>query len=257
MRYLFTPEGERDLDAVMQRAPLLAFDFDGTLAPIVQHPGDARIAPAEAALLQRLADRRPVTIVTGRQVADVSERLGFTPHAVVGSHGAEDPGRAGGDALVRALDGMRARIAARQAELDALGVLYEDKGQSLALHYRSANDPQRAARCIEQLLAAPDPGVGVLGGKFVANGGAAGAPDKGDAVDALAARAGADAAVFVGDDVNDEAVFRRAEPHWLTVRVGRDEAAASAAMYFLHDQREVTTLLQRMLALIDAPRADR
>ena len=51
MRWLFTPEGERALDAVMRRAPLLAFDFDGTLAPIVRHPDDARIAPAEAALL--------------------------------------------------------------------------------------------------------------------------------------------------------------------------------------------------------------
>jgi trehalose 6-phosphate phosphatase len=182
----------------------------------------------------------------------VSQRLGFTPHAVVGSHGAEDPGRSGGDALVHALDGMRARIAARQAELDALGVLFEDKGHSLALHYRRASDPERAARCIENLLGAPDPGVGVFGGKFVANVVAAGAPDKGDAVVALAARAGADAAVFVGDDVNDEAVFRRAAPHWLTVRVGRDETAPSAAMYFLHDQAEVAAMLRRMLALIGA-----
>ena len=256
MRWLFTPEGERALDAVMRRAPLLAFDFDGTLAPIVRHPDDARIAPAEAALLQRLADRRPVAIVTGRRVADVSERLGFTPHAVVGSHGAEDPGGSGGgDALVHALDGMRARIAARQAELDALGVLFEDKGHSLALHYRRASDPERAARCIENLLGAPDPGVGVVGGKFVANVVAAGAPDKGDAVVALAARAGADAAVFVGDDVNDEAVFRRAAPHWLTVRVGRDAAVPSVAMYFLHDQAEVAAMLRRMLALIGAAEA--
>ncbi len=255
MRHLFTPDGERALRAVMARAPLLAFDFDGTLAPIVQHPRDARIAPDEAALLARLARHRPVAIVTGRSVDDVRARLGFVPAWVVGSHGAEDPHAAGdGERLVRALDTARARIAAHRDELVRLGVAIEDKGHSLALHYRRAPDPAATARCIDRVLDGLGEGVSVFGGKCVANVVPADAPDKGDAVVALAGRAGAGAVVFAGDDVNDEAVFERAEPHWLTVRVGRaDEGTSSAAAWFLRDQAEVAAMLRRMLVLLDGP----
>jgi len=52
MQHLFTPEGEAALVVVMASRPLLAFDFDGTLAPIVARPEDARVANA---LEQRLA----------------------------------------------------------------------------------------------------------------------------------------------------------------------------------------------------------
>ena len=252
MRHLFTPAGECALRAAMARAPLLAFDFDGTLAPIVQHPNDARIAPDEAALLARLARLRPVAIVTGRSVDDVRTRLGFEPAWVIGSHGAEDPdAAANADRLVRALDGARARIAAHRDELERLGVVIEDKGHSLALHYRRAPDPAGTAQRIERVLDGLGDGVGVFGGKCVANVVSAEAPDKGDAVVALAARAGAGGVVFAGDDVNDEAVFERAQPHWLAVRVGRDEHASSTAAWFLRDRAEVATMLRRMLELID------
>ncbi len=91
-----------------------------------------------------------------------------------------------------------------------------------------------------------------FGGKCVVNVVAAHAPDKGDAVVALVERAGAAAAVFAGDDVNDEAVFRRAPPHWLTVRVGPLEPT-SAARFRLDDNAEVAQMLDRMLTLLGAP----
>ena len=64
----------------------------------------------------------------------------------------------------------------------------------------------------------------------------------------LVARSGAGAAIFVGDDVNDEPVFARAAPDWLTVRVGRDDPA-SLAMYYVDDLDEVARLLERILSL--------
>ena len=57
MRHLFTPEGEAALAATMARRPLLAFDFDGTLAPIVARPDDARVPAAVEHRLERLAPR--------------------------------------------------------------------------------------------------------------------------------------------------------------------------------------------------------
>ena len=77
-------------------------------------------------------------------------------------------------------------------------------------------------------------------------------PDKGDALAALVRRSNAEAAVFVGDDVNDEAVFMRAEPPSLTIRIGDDDPL-SQAMYFLDSEVQLAVVLQRMLALRAPP----
>jgi trehalose 6-phosphate phosphatase len=101
------------------------------------------------------------------------------------------------------------------------------------------------------VLDPPEPGLRTFGGKCVVNVVLADAPDKGDAVVSLVRRAGCGAAVFVGDDVNDEAVFARAQPNWLTVRVGRGDAQ-SRAEFFLSGQSEVETLLDTMLDVLQA-----
>jgi trehalose 6-phosphate phosphatase len=250
MRSVFGPEGMRALEAVLRAQPLLAFDFDGTLAPLVQRPDDARVPVASSRRLGRLARLRPVAVVTGRSVADVARRLGFSPRFIIGNHGAEDAGR-GAQLDTSGLDGVRARLTAHAAELDAAGVQVEDKRFSLALHYRVARDQDRATACIRALLAGLDPGLRAFGGKCVVNVVLAGAPDKGDAVASLVQRAGCGVAVFVGDDVNDEAVFARALPNWLTVRVGRDDPASRAG-FFLNDHSEMKRLLAAMLEVLRA-----
>ena len=73
-----------------------------------------------------------------------------------------------------------------------------------------------------------------------------------EAVAALLRRSHAAAAVFVGDDVNDEAVFMRAEPPSLTIRIGSDDPL-SRAMYFLDSDAQLALVLQRMLALRASP----
>lgn len=252
MRHLFSVDGEQALLEVMRRDPLLAFDFDGTLAPIVSRPEQARVSTTNAELLARLAERRPVGIITGRSVADVTPRLGFEPHYVVGNHGAEDPSGVLRSVDPHALDRFRARIAARDDLLREVGVSVEDKGPSLALHYRLAGDHHVARETIALLLESLDPALTSFGGKCVVNVVPADAPDKGDAVTSLLERSGAASAVFVGDDINDESVFARARSHWLTVRVGRDNPP-SFAMYFLDTASEVELLLRKMLALLGPP----
>lgn len=246
MKRLFTPEGEAALHDTMQRRPLLAFDFDGTLAPIVARPGDARVPAPVAHRLQRLASRLPVAVVSGRQVQDVRPRLLFTPWRIIGNHGAED--EADRSSVDAALDLAPAR---QQLNLNAnalrtAGVVIEDKGMSLALHYRLASDRDAAQRAIAEVVDALPPSLAVFGGKMVVNIVAAQARDKADAVASLVAASGADAAVFVGDDVNDEPVFARPEPGWFTVRVGQDDPA-SLARYFLDGPADLPRLLDRML----------
>lgn len=245
MQHLFSPPGRQALDVVMRLQPLLAFDFDGTLAPIVPRPDDARVSGALAQQLAQLALQLPTAIVTGRSVADVTPRLGFTPRYVVGNHGAEDQGEHVSPEAQAALDALRQRIALHEFLLREAGVLVEDKHQSLALHYRQARSQHQAMLAIEDVLLELDPRLRRFGGKCVVNVVAASSPDKGDAICSLVARCGAASAVFIGDDVNDEAVFTRAPPHWLTVRVGNDDPL-SQAQFFLDGPEEVGDVLALM-----------
>ncbi|GAA4405190.1 trehalose-phosphatase [Quisquiliibacterium transsilvanicum] len=248
MRHALSEEALLDLAQTMRGLPLLAFDFDGTLAEIVALPGDARIDPALAAILERLAQRLPVAIVTGRSVGDVAPRLGFEPAYIIGNHGAEDPAGELPSGTLAHLDRLRDRLRASAGSWHSAGVSLEDKRHSLALHYRRAPDREAARRVAEELISDLPEGLRSFGGKCVVNVVPRDAPDKGRAVLALMRRAQADAVVYVGDDVNDEAVFERAQAGWFTVRVGRDDPH-SAAMYALDGHGEVAELLSAALQL--------
>ncbi len=254
MQHLFSTDGMAQLTATLRRQPLLAFDFDGTLAPIVPRPDDARVSQGVAERLRKLAALLPLAVVSGRAVADVRGRLGFEPRYVLGNHGAEGLRWPGQDRQDEALAGLRDCLHERREELAAAGVMVEDKGGSLALHYRLARDREQAVALLESLLHPPRPEWRVFGGKMVVNVAPVLAPDKADAVRALATDCGAECAVFVGDDVNDEPVYVAAPAHWLTVRIGREDPA-SRAMFFLDTQAELGLLLQRMLELLAAPSA--
>lgn len=245
-------EGRAALAHVMGSTPLLAFDFDGTLAPIVARPQDARVPLPVARRLARLAAQWPVAVVTGRAVGDVADRLGFEPRFLVGSHGAEDPADPEHLRWSRALEPTRRRLQAHQAELAAAGVQVEDKRHSIALHYRLAPQPALAQAAIDAVLQgvhAAGTEVACANGKCVVNLTAVGAPDKGDAVLGLAHTTHAGAALFIGDDLNDEPVFDRAPPGWMTVRIGHT-GAESSARYYLDGTSQITALLQSAIDLM-------
>lgn len=257
LKHLFDPSGASALALALRSDPLLAFDFDGTLAPLVEHPDDARVPDALAHRLDRLATLRPLAIVTGRAVRDVAPRLGFAAAFIVGNHGAEDSGIAAqldtAPFKSAPLDALRLRLAGHAAEFLDAGIWVEDKQYSLALHCRQARYPKVARARIAQLLAYPAPGLGSIPGKCVFNVVVTQSRDKCDAVASLVLRAGCQTAIFVGDDTNDEAVFVRAPAHWLTVRVGRDDPDSKAA-YFLDGYDDIARLLDRMLSVLDPGR---
>lgn len=247
MKHVLGNDGQAALQALFAKQPLLVFDFDGTLAPIVADPQTARLLLPVARALKTLSQRRPVAIVTGRAVSDVRDRLGFEPWALVGSHGAEDPDNP------RAVDPSQLDVvrAALQGpggqDLRQAGVLVEDKGHSMALHYRLARDRELAREAAIRFTRELWPAVDAFEGKMVINLVVPGAPHKGNAVQGLLARSHAQGLLFVGDDVNDEPVFQCAAPDWVTIKVGRD--AHSAARYFLDSTAEMGILLDLCLKL--------
>lgn len=252
---LLEPEGLQALDAALGRNPLLAFDFDGTLAPLVDHPEDSRVPPALEPRLARLATLADVAVISGRALADLQQRVTFRPRYLVGNHGAEGGAVELSQAAVLAsetellLGALRARLATQQALFARVGVEVEDKGRSMALHYRRAPDPVPARAAIAQALAGHDPRLEVYGGKDVVNIVVAAAPDKGRALLGLVDRGGYGSAMFVGDDLNDESVFSRALPDWVTVRVGIE--AQSEARWRLTSIHEMPAFIERMIATLE------
>jgi trehalose 6-phosphate phosphatase len=232
---------------------VLAFDFDGTLAPIVADPDRAAMRPSTRRLLQDVAKRYPCVVISGRARGDVGRRLrGVALAGVVGNHGLEpQPATAGArrevpqwvPVLERRLGGIP-------------GVVIEDKGLSLAVHYRAARR-KKEARALVLDAAAGLGDVRLVGGKQVLNVLPAGAPGKGQALERARTRLGCDTAVYVGDDETDEDVFALDQPgRLLGIRVGRRRD--SAAAYFIRTQAEIDVLLRSFLAFASsAGRADR
>jgi len=246
MPHLLQPRGEAVLALAMQRSPLVGFDFDGTLAPIVARPEQARVSASISGKLRRLAARLPIAIVSGRSAADLPGRLGFEPQFIVGNHGAEF-GTEQAPGVAPELDPVRSLLRQHDAELRRAGVAMEDKGRSLALHYRCAPHPEAALALIRRTLDAVQARCRTFAGKMVENVVPLGAPDKGVAMKMLVRRSHATCAVFFGDDVNDEPVFEAAPADWLTVRIGREDRT-SRARFFLDHMAELGLVLDRMLA---------
>jgi trehalose 6-phosphate phosphatase len=223
---------------------LLAFDYDGTLAPIVQVPERAVMRKTTRTLLEHLAKRYPCVVISGRAQRDASGRLqGIRLRAILGNHGVE-PWDAS-PTIANLVSGWRASLERRLAGLR--GVRVEDKTFSIAVHYRQSTEKTKARGNILRAAAVLE-GARVIGGEQAINILPEGAPHKGIALERERARLGCETAIYVGDDETDEDVFRLDEPgQLLSVRVGRRRS--SMAAYFLDGQREIDAFLRVLIGL--------
>jgi len=233
---VLAPEHRRLLTQFARSKVLLAFDFDGTLAPIVDHPLDAAMRPETLALLQRVSRIYPCAVISGRATADVRSRLqGSGISRVVGNHGADF---AGARAVRKSVAQWNDYLVQHLADLQ--GVWIEDKGLSLAVHYRKSG--QRTELRERMLLAAKElTGARITSAIESVNVVFAAAPNKGDALEMLRQESDCERVIFVGDDQTDEDVFTR---DWggalMGIRVGGKK---SAAEFRLADQFEIDRLL--------------
>jgi trehalose 6-phosphate phosphatase len=223
---------------------LVALDYDGTLAPIVHHPGRAVMRESTRRLLAELASRYPCIVVSGRSQTDVRRRLrGIPLRAIIGNHGIE-PWRAT-RRLVEELRRWEPLLFERLSRLP--GVWVENKTFSVAVHYRGSREKKKARAAI--LEAAAKLGrIRVIGGKQVVNLLPEGAPHKGMALERERERVGCDTAIYVGDDETDEDVFGLDQPgRLLSIRVGHSRS--SQASYYLRSQAAIDELLARLVGL--------
>ncbi len=229
----------------------LFLDFDGTLTPIVAHPDLARLDPAVAASLERLAARTFVAVVSGRDLADIRARVGLAGVWYAGSHGLDIEGPDGrrlvvGEELAHELEVLAAELEPHVARTP--GAWLERKRLSLAVHVRATPEPAATAlgRTVH-LLAARHPRIRLLEGKKIFDLKPAVDWHKGRAVRWMLEHvvpAGA-LAVFLGDDVTDEDAFAVLAGDGIGILVG-DGRPRTRARWRLPDTRAVARFLARL-----------
>jgi trehalose 6-phosphate phosphatase len=246
MKYILSRDHVDVLAQLAWSRVLLAFDFDGTLAPIFPDRDRAAMRVRTRALLAAACQLYPCAVISGRARRDVATRLAdATAKYVVGNHGIES-GSSEITKFERAVAIVRPLL--EQALAPHPGLEIEDKRYSLAIHYRRARRKREARFAIDAAVAALPRPMRVIPGKLVANVIPVGARNKGDTLLDLRARESADIALYVGDDVTDEDVFTLDQPgRLLAMRVGK--TTMSAARFYLRDQGEIDSLLARLVAL--------
>lgn len=259
-----------DLDALRRhigdpRRWTFVFDFDGVLAPIVDHPSDATPVPGALEAIADLASICEVALLSGRALDDLEARLGAVPDGVllVGGHGSEARRPDGAHVPLTDLDaasGTLDDLAGELADLvdEGAGWQIERKATSLAVHHRRV-DPSQVEATLPRVRATleqatdRDPGFVVLGGKAVLEFKLRGI-DKGVALRWLVDQAADHAQLLpgrpaikplvLGDDLTDEDAFAVAlEMDGAAVLVA-EAPAATSARFRLRDPSRVVTLLR-------------
>ncbi len=263
MQYLFREW--QTLSAEIRVAPhlLLLSDYDGTLTPIVGRPIEAILSPDVREKLCDLAQKPTVTvgIISGRSMAELKFMVSIEGIYYAGNHGLEIEGP-GISFISQPAETARATIAdlARQlsAALNSIdGVIVEDKGLSLSVHYRLVKkEAEKQVADTFQRITSPllsQKKIRITSGKKVWEVRPPIDWHKGKAVEAIIREIKAllnleqVLTVYLGDDTTDEDAFRVAHrPDGWSVFVG-GENDSSDADYFLNSTNEVESLLSRLV----------
>ncbi|MBI2519975.1 MAG: trehalose-phosphatase [Bdellovibrio sp.] len=248
MKYLFSDTGKQVVESLSFTRTLYAFDFDGTLAPIVSRPELARVSQETEKLLHELASCAPVLVISGRSVADLSTHIKLGRKHLIGNHGLEGLG-------VKKETIAKSQIICQKwlshlknmwepLENDA-GSFIEDKKYSLALHYRKSRNKKRARIEFFSRIEKLRPSPRVILGKCVMNLIPAGGPHKGVALLEAMMKLNLKCAFYIGDDDTDEDVFSLPDNRIITARIGLKKD--SQAQFFLKRQNEINNLLRRLI----------
>ena len=217
---------------------LVGVDFDGTIAPLVEHP-DLAIPEARAVEALRAIARQPgrlLAVVSGRGYEDLGSRLGDIEGAIfVGEHGNDVGEELEAGSLVLEMATLVDDLAR-----DLPGAFTEKKTRSVTFHYRNVEEGSAEPALAEIRTWVQDhPEVAVIEGKKVVELTTA-TRTKGDAILALAE---GKPILYIGDDTTDETVFSVLGPGDVGIKVGEGDTTAE---HRVEDVAGVVTILEKI-----------
>jgi len=230
--------------ALATRRPLvIGVDFDGTLAPIVDQPHQARADPRALDALAHMAQRPDVSvaIVSGRARRDLENLVGELPDVVLVAEHGNDMGAE----LAPHQDVERLAHDLTHLARSLPGSMVEAKRSSVVFHYRNANATdldQHLSKVLD--LATRWPAATVIAGKKVIEL-SLGTRTKGDAISELATEAAG--VLYIGDDTTDETVFESLGPDDIGVKVGKGETAAGFRVQGVEDVVDLLVTLEKSI----------
>jgi trehalose 6-phosphate phosphatase len=200
--------------ALLREAPFgLVTDLDGTISPMFRTPAEAEVSPACRRYLEAIARKVAlVAVVSGRATEDVRRIVGLEGIVYVGLHGFSlaMPPVWGEEEAATYNVLTRSVLEDLRRTLTSPGIVVEDKGPLIAIHYRQAPDPPAARRAIlDAVGAVPAAGRFALheGKMFVELRPPVPSVNKGAAVRHLATERGLRSVIYLGDDVTDIDAF--------------------------------------------------
>lgn len=235
------------------RQRLLLLDFDGTLAPLVDNPADARPSGALKTAVASLAENSDLVIISGRNRSFLEKTMAGLSVYLVAEHGAflKRPGQVWERLDLSADDWLEpVRNAIQPFVARFAGSFVEEKETAIAWHYRLADADEVEAHAVELATAlrgidSAVPLAVIQGNKVVEV--KPSQHSKGTVALNIADQKPYDFIVSIGDDTTDEDMFRQL-PNWAyTLKVG---PGTSFARYRLARQPDVETLLHRMSAVL-------
>ncbi|WP_407686624.1 trehalose-phosphatase [Mycobacterium sp. HUMS_1102779] len=238
--------------------PAVFYDFDGTLSDIVDDPDAARPVAGATAALQKLAAQCPVAVLSGRDLADVTRRLGVPGIWYAGSHGFEltapDGTHHQNDAAAAAIPVLERAAGELRERLGSIpGVVVEHKRFGVAVHYRNAARDRVGEVTAAVRAAGRHSALRVTTGREVIELRPDIDWDKGKTLRWVLEhlhRAGPDALtpIYLGDDITDEDAFDAVRDGGVPILVRHDEDGdrATAALFGLDNPAQVSEFTERL-----------
>lgn len=262
MKYLFD-HYKKLKERLTDKNIMLFLDYDGTLTPIVETPGRAVLCDETRGLLNKMSNSRKLKLafISGRSLADIKNRVGLRNVIYSGNHGLEIEGP---KIKFKSPVSPRYKVILGQIKMDLSkkfskirGVILEDKGLSLSIHYRQVDKkriPQIKTIFHETvILYLVRNKIKIKSGKMVLEVRPPTGWDKGKVVLWLLARQifsaqkGMVFPIYIGDDASDEDAFKALKNRGLTIFVGKPKE--SYAQYYLKNPKEVIDFLRGMPAI--------